>query len=179
VSWAFLDAVPSTLDLPTVPIRLRRAVLFGVAGGVIAVLAGHWLRLALPITSLHELGWPETSAAARGAALLLLGAAAQGLVAVLVTLAIPRLAIPHAMCAAFVSGSVFAMTEVLRASLHGQDSFAALATVVVPVVMFGGALLAIVGASVAFLLADSVPWLLARSAAWTRSSSRRSAEPAR
>jgi hypothetical protein len=121
-SWAFLPpAPPSTSRLPDVPIFLRRALLLGLVGGVAAVLAAIWFPLPLATTSLRGIrGLPETEAVARLMARLLTGVAAQGLVAVLAALTISRLAILHAMCAAFATGGLFALSEMFRVYVSGH-----------------------------------------------------------
>ena len=92
----------------------------------------------------------------------LAGAAAQGFV--LAALAVPWLAVPHAMCAAFVTGGLFAVSEVLHlhASLDGRVSFSDAAAIVLPFVLFGGALVALACAASVRLLSAPVRRLLVR-----------------
>lgn len=160
-SWVFLDpATPGPESLPTVPIRLHRAVLLGAAGGVAALLAAGWVRFP-PEPATGQAG---ADALARLAPHLLTGVAAQGLVAVLTAFAVPRLAVPHAMCAAFVTGSLFAAGELLhrRPALYGQASFGDAAGIVLPFVLFDGALAALLCAGAAGLLAAAARRLRAR-----------------
>ena len=158
LSWAFLDAVPSdAAGLPTVPFRLRRAMLIGVSGGIAASFASIWTPLPLTAASLHGLPLsPETAAVAvHNVAQLMTGVAAQGLVAALTVLIIPRLAIPHALCAAFVTGGLFAVGHQLHllVSSHGRVPFSRIIEVVLPLVLSSGALIALACASIVCLSA--------------------------
>jgi hypothetical protein len=71
--------------------------------------------------------------------------AAQGVIAALVVLVIPKLPIAHAMLAAFVAGWILTGAEILRLALIGSSLSTDLDLVLEPVV-FGGALLALVTA---------------------------------
>ena len=158
LSWAFLDAVPSdAAGLPAVPVRLRRAVLIGVSGGVAAIFASIWMPLPLTAASLHGLPLlPATADVARhNMAQLMTGVAAQGLVAALTPLVIPGLAIPHALCAAFVTGGLFAVGYQLHllVSSHGRVPFSRIIDLVLPLVLSSGALVALACASIVCLSA--------------------------
>ena len=156
--WPFMDAAPRALPLVEPPLRLRRALLIGVAGGLAAGVALPWLRLPLPPGALHEVGYPGTAGGAAILSMTMTCMMVQGAIAALVALTIPRLSIPHAIFAAFVAGWILAVAEVLQLLAMGAAIGTALELVLAPVV-FGGALLALVAAVVVAVLrmpADTV-----------------------
>jgi hypothetical protein len=153
-----MDAAPRALPLVEPPLRLRRALLIGVAGGLAAGMALPWLRLPLPPGALHEVGYPGTAGGAAILSMTMTCMMVQGAIAALVALTIPRLSIPHAIFAAFVAGWILAVAEVLQLLAMGAAIGTALELVLAPVV-FGGALLALVAAVVVAVLrmpADTV-----------------------
>ena len=145
--WPFLGSVPGPVPLMELPLRLRRALLIGVVGGLAAGFVLPWLRLPLPVGALHDVGYPETADAAMILSMTLTSMVVQGVIAALVVLVIPKLPIPHAMFAAFVGGWILTGGEVLQLVLRGTSLGTGLDRVLVPVV-FGGALLALVAALV-------------------------------
>ena len=125
-AWVFLDALPpGKSEFPAELFRLRLGVLAGLAGGIIAVVAVHLPQLAPADAAMnfHALELRSLS-----------GIVVQGFVAVLMTFATPRFALPHALFAAFIAGCLFSIGEVL--SLHfvlgGRTSVVVLASVVHP-----------------------------------------------
>ena len=162
--WTFPDdTADTTPDFPIPSVRLQRAALLGVASGVTAVLAAIWLPIPLPAGSLHGSGFSETDVVANKVARLLTGELAQGLVAMLTVLVIPRLAVLHAMCAAFIAGCVFAMSVVLylRLPAYGGMPFGAAADISL-CTLLGGTLVALAFGSITHLLATPVRWFLQR-----------------
>jgi len=150
-SWVFLGTAPSrTPDLPGFPVYLRRAVVIGAAGGMAGIVAS---------ALLYGLGPSEAESFGLLMPRLVTGAIVEGLVAVLTVLLISGVAIPHAMCAAFVAGCLFAGGEILRIVLqHWRLSFNLITLVILPFALFDGALVALVCASATSLLAAPVRW---------------------
>jgi hypothetical protein len=161
VEWPFLDAVPRAVFRTERQLYLRRALLIGVAGGLAAAVALPWLRIPLPLGALRDVSYPETARAALLLSMTLTCIVVQGVVAALAVLAIPRLPIPHAMFAAFVTGSILAGAEVLQLAVRGEAVRTGLDLVLVPVV-FGGALLALVAALTMSALRPPTHALVAR-----------------
>jgi hypothetical protein len=143
--WPFLDSVPRAVIRAEPPLYLRRALLIGVAGGLAAAVALPWLRLLLPLGALNDVRYPETAGAEVLLSMTLTCIAVQAVIAALVALAIPKLPTPHAMFAAFVSGWILAVAEVLQLVVRGASVSMGLDLVLLPVV-FGGALPALVAA---------------------------------
>jgi Zn-dependent protease with chaperone function len=165
--WPFADGVPRALPPVERSLYLRRALLIGVVGGLAAALMLQWLQIPLPLGALHDVGYPETAAAATLLSMTLTAIVVQGVIAALVVLAVPRLPIAHAMLAAFVAGWILATAEVLHLLGRGAAMDTALDLVLAPVV-FGGALLALVAAFATFALRLPIYALLARRAARAR-----------
>jgi hypothetical protein len=143
-TWAFVAAAaaaPWPLSPPK--FRLGRAATIGISGGIAAVLLsavlhGHGLtgKEALP-GILHR---------------LLTGALAQGVTAVVAVAAIPLLAIPHAMFACWIAGGTYVVFELLRLNVAEGLPLILAMQLVLPVVLFDGALFALLCASAAWLL---------------------------
>lgn len=162
--WPFLDAAPAEAPPIERPLRVRRALLIGLFGGLAAGVALPWLRLPLPPGALHEVGFPETALAAMIVSMALTSMAAQGAIAAVVALAVPKLLIPHAMFAAFVAGWLLTAAEALH--LPTAMSLSSVVDVVLTPVVSGGALFALIVSSIMSalrLLADTtLGWLRSR-----------------
>ena len=157
--WVFLDAAPYQPDARGAAFFLRRAALIGTLGGIIATLSARTLELELPpswLRGLHDLEQESPR--------LMIGVLAQGIVGTLTALVTPRLAIPHALFAAFVTGCLFAFSEVLHVytALDGRTSLSALAAIFPSFIIFSGVAMALVCAGIAGPSAARMRWLFAR-----------------
>jgi hypothetical protein len=83
---------------------------------------------------------------------LLTGALAQGVTAVVAVAAIPVLAIPHAMFACWIAGGTYVVFELLRLNMAEGLPLILAKQLVLPVMLFDGALFALICASAAWLL---------------------------
>jgi hypothetical protein len=143
------------------PLRLRRALLIGCAGGLTAAVLLPWLLFPLPAGALRDVGYSETANAAALLSMTITCMVTQGVIAALVVIVIPKLPIPHAMFAAFVAGWILAGAEMLHLLTRGEAMGIALDLVLVPV-LFGGSLFSLVAALTTLVLRLPVHALLAR-----------------
>jgi len=136
--WAFLGKTPvGRPAFLTQSTTLRRAILTGMVGGLVAVLAAYLLQLPLvvgpgvPRGANPLLGWSPR---------LVIGILAQAAVAVLVTVETPAAALPASLLAAFVAGAVFALAEALQnhAVIGHWQSIATIGSFASSFEIFGG-----------------------------------------
>jgi len=169
-------------ELPIAPIRLRRALLFGLIGGVAAILTASWMPIPLTADAVRGSYLPATDASARDVARVLTGELVASIIAVAVVLVMPRLSILHAVFAAFVAGGLFCIAEVSYlhlANLHAPALGTMIAREIAREIQFGGpgvspaflarsiffsgTLMALALASLTYLLTRPVRWIMARS----------------
>jgi Zn-dependent protease with chaperone function len=147
-SWAFEPG--ATGPLPALPLFPGRAATCGAVCGIVTVISTTWLAVPLSPDALGGSGLPATQAAIGVLSRMLTSVAAVALIATAVAFTTPRLPIVHALCAGFFASIVIAAGEIIRMRLAGWATpVSGLVDIILPHLVFGGALAALLAATVA------------------------------